>query len=170
MGHRRVSVLDGGVPGWLRKNYALVDGADDRQTAFATKPMSTTATDLFAAKFQPQLYAAFDRVCDVASGKEKCSLVDCRPPGAYAPGHIKSAVNLPAAVFMDEATLCLKKPEQLRKLLPQQTPLISSCQTGMRACAGALAAAVAGLPFSVYDGSWSEFVDRATDDLKGKSA
>jgi thiosulfate/3-mercaptopyruvate sulfurtransferase len=75
------------------------------------------------------------------------------------------AANLPSSELLN-ADLTMKDPATLRALfeaagVEAEQPVVTSCGTGVTACALALGLVRAGFPEpAVYDGSWTEWASR----------
>lgn len=163
-GHDNVSVLDGGLPKWE---------AEERPITAETKLRTVTN---FAAGFRPELVRGIDDVRAVveAGGAQ---IVDARAIGRFTAiepeprpgmrsGHMPGAINLPFTElldpvfreFKDTATI-LDRVQAANIDLSQ--PVITSCGSGVTACAVSLALFLAGKEdAAVYDGSWSEWGGR----------
>ncbi|MGH7093956.1 MAG: rhodanese-like domain-containing protein, partial [Stellaceae bacterium] len=78
-------------------------------------------------------------------------------------GHIPGSRNLPFDLVTDPQTRQLKGAEELRALfaeaaVPLDARIVTSCGSGVTACAIAFALHLIGHPgAAVYDGSWSEW-------------
>src|SRR5579884_2872196 len=78
-------------------------------------------------------------------------------------GHIPGSRNLPFDRVTDPQTRQVKDAETLRALfaeagIPLDRPIVTSCGSGVTACAVAFALHLVGHPgAAVYDGSWSEW-------------
>ena len=78
-------------------------------------------------------------------------------------GHIPGSRNLPFDRVTDPQTRTLHDSETLRRLFDEagvalDKPIVTSCGSGVTACAVAFAAHLLGHPgAAVYDGSWSEW-------------
>ncbi|HEV8679449.1 MAG TPA: rhodanese-like domain-containing protein, partial [Stellaceae bacterium] len=78
-------------------------------------------------------------------------------------GHIPKSRNLPFDRVTDPNTRQLKTAEDLARLFEEagvslDRPIVTSCGSGVTACAVAFAAHLLGHPgAAVYDGSWSEW-------------
>src|SRR5271165_2247920 len=160
-GHHDVAVLDGGLPKWQAEGRPLV-------TAVPSPPPRR-----FTARFNPSLVR--DKVTlieNLATRREQ--LVDARAAGRFdgtAPearpglrgGHIPGSRNLPYERVTDPRTRQLKSAEELTRLLRDagvalDRPIVTSCGSGVTACALAFALHLIGHPgAAVYDGSWSEW-------------
>ncbi len=164
-GHDNVALLDGGLPKWKAENRPL-------ETATPAIPPR-----LFTARFAPALVrdkAALlaDLGRDNSIGREQ--VVDARAAGRFEGtaeetwpgrrrGHIPGSRNLPFDRVTDPATRQLRGADELRLLFDAagvrlDRPVVTSCGSGVTACAVAFALHLIGHPgAAVYDGSWSEW-------------
>ncbi|MBX6746979.1 MAG: sulfurtransferase, partial [Acetobacteraceae bacterium] len=80
-------------------------------------------------------------------------------------GHMPGAANLPSSELLNP-DLTMKDPATLRRMfeavgVEAEQPVVTSCGTGVTACALALGLVRAGFPEpAVYDGSWTEWAGR----------
>jgi thiosulfate/3-mercaptopyruvate sulfurtransferase len=160
-GHDNVALLDGGLPKWKAEGRPL-------DTAIPSPRPGT-----FTARFDPSLVrdkAAL--IGNLATRREQ--VVDARAAGRFdgtAPearpglrgGHIPGSRNLPYERVTDPITRQLKSAEELTRLFGDagvalDRPIVTSCGSGVTACALAFALHLIGHPgAAVYDGSWSEW-------------
>ena len=83
-------------------------------------------------------------------------------PGLRA-GHIPGSLNLPYDLLADPKTKTLLSADEIEKRfraagLRRDTPVVTSCGSGVTACALAFGLHLIGWPdAAVYDGSWSEW-------------
>lgn len=163
LGHSRVWVLDGGVPAWVAAGGVLDAGpADAPQASRPAYPLRRGAT-------LPTVSAD-----EVARELGRASIVDARAgerfrgevePLDSVAGHIPGALNRPFKDNLDPASGRFKPAHQLerewRDLLgpvAHDGRTIHLCGSGVTACHGLLATAVAGLRVGrLYPGSWSEW-------------
>jgi thiosulfate/3-mercaptopyruvate sulfurtransferase len=160
-GHRNVALLDGGLPRWRAEG----------------RPLDTSPPLIppchFVARFDPALVrdkAAL--LADLARTREQ--VVDARASGRFEGtveetwpgrrrGHIPGSRNVPFDEVTDPRTRQLKSAEELRGLFEKagislDRPVVTSCGSGVTACALAFALHLIGHPgAAVYDGSWSEW-------------
>ena len=160
-GHRRVSVLDGGLPAWVKSGGSLENSIQ--------VPTSTE----YAARLNLALLRKFkDLLGNIENNAEL--VLDARTPGRYAgtepeprpglrSGHIPKSLNLPFLDLYDLDTHLMKSGEQLEKVFTEAgvedgKNVITSCGSGITACNLALALHIIGRTnVAVYDGSWSEW-------------
>jgi thiosulfate/3-mercaptopyruvate sulfurtransferase len=160
-GHRDVALLDGGLPKWKAEGRPL-------DTA-----VPAPAPRRFTARFDPALVR--DKTAlqgNLATRHEQ--VIDARTAGRFdgaAPetrpglrsGHIPGSRNLPYERVTDPATRQLRSADELTALfrgagVALDRPIVTSCGSGVTACALAFALHLIGHPgAAVYDGSWSEW-------------
>jgi thiosulfate/3-mercaptopyruvate sulfurtransferase len=129
LGHKQVSILDGGYAAW---------------TADAANPVETEvrapSPRIFTAEIDKSLLATLDEVGEARAGR--ATLVDARPasffvgrekhPGSQAYGHIPGAVNVDSAALYDAKANRLKSKDELAAALAgvPSGPVTSYCNTG----------------------------------------
>jgi thiosulfate/3-mercaptopyruvate sulfurtransferase len=160
-GHPNVALLDGGLPKWHAEGRPL-------DTAVPTPPQRR-----FTARFDPSLVRDKQGLIgNLATRREQ--VVDARAAGRFdgtAPeprpgmrsGHIPGSRNVPYELVTDARTRQLKSADELARLFRDaevalDRPIVTSCGSGVTACALAFALHLIGHPgAAVYDGSWSEW-------------
>lgn len=160
-GHRDVALLDGGLPKWKAEGRPL-------DNAVPAPPPRR-----FTAHFDPALVRDKRAVLDnLATGREQ--VVDARDAGRFdgttaesrpglRGGHIPGSRNLPYERVTDPITHRLRGAAELARLfgaagVALDRPIVTSCGSGVTACALAFALHLIGHPgAAVYDGSWSEW-------------
>jgi thiosulfate/3-mercaptopyruvate sulfurtransferase len=160
-GHDNVALLDGGLPKWKREGRPLET---------ATPPIPKRQ---FTAHFNPAMVRDKAAVIANLAGKDEL-VVDARSAGRFdgsaeetwpgrRRGHIPGSRNLPFDLVTDPQTKQLKDADALRALfaeagVPLEAKIVTSCGSGVTACAIAFALHLIGHPgAAVYDGSWSEW-------------
>lgn len=159
MGHDHVSVLNGGLPGWIENAFEVEAVGVQREFEMGD----------FTTELQPQFVKSFQEISENLS-KREFQVVDARSAGRFAgtaseprpelsSGHIPDSANIP---FPDVLLgTHFKDKQELRRIfrnVDQETPLVFSCGSGLTACILLMAAQqVLENPMSVYDGSWTEW-------------
>lgn len=161
IGHRNVSVLDGGLHRWLLLKYPVENRCtgESESSAYIAKP---TLNFRFVDKAfvshivdkRPESVTILDaRSLARFSGNEKETRTNLRS------GHIPSSQSLHyASLQKDDFTFL--SPQQLSSFFApyQGQSLVFTCGSGVTACILAQAAYIVGFTrLSVYDGSWSEW-------------
>lgn len=164
-GHKDVALLDGGLPKWIAENRPVED----------LPPVPRDRH--FLPRVNTLLVRGFDQVrYNISSAKEL--VVDARtherflgkadePWPVMHVGHIPGAVNLPFGDLINEETRTILPADQLidriaKAGISADRPVIVSCGSGVTACVVAFALHLTGhQQYSVYDGSWAEWGNRA---------
>lgn len=159
LGHERVAVLDGGLPGWLAAGGALTATLPSPQpAAFIAHPrdvMRVDAEHVMACLETPHMHLVDARGPDRFRGENET--ID--PVGGHIPGAVNRCFrdNLqPDGRFKPAAEL---RAEWLA-LLAGAPPaaVVHQCGSGVSACLNMVAMEIAGLSGSrLYPGSWSEW-------------
>ena len=154
-GHPDARVLDGGLGAWVAAGLPVTtETADPDPGDFTARPGGRSLLDAAGAA---RLAAAG-------------VLLDARAPARYqgleepvdpVAGHIPGARNAPMADLVGDHGLV--PPASLRRLLDRHgarpgTPVGVYCGSGVVAAHLVLACEVAGIPASLYAGSWSDWV------------
>ncbi len=160
MGHSEVYVLDGGLKKWRSEGKATTEIVPSSTTS-----QYSAATDYSLLKDKDQILTIID--------DENTTLLDARAAGRFngtspeprpglRSGHIPSAKNLPfSSLFKEDGTI--KSKSELQVIIADHSidldsPIVTSCGSGVTACNLALAFAEIGKwDTAVYDGSWTEW-------------
>ncbi len=159
MGHNKVSVLNGGLPEWMDRNYPIQEGYN-----------SDFEKGNFKSDFQKNLISTFDEIKNNLE-KENALIIDARkserfngteqePRKELRSGNIPNSISIPFQKVLNNGRF--KDKEELKLVFeniengPRQ--LIFSCGSGVTACIVYLASElVLNNPKSIYDGSWTEW-------------
>lgn len=166
LGHQNYSYLNGGLPAWLKLGYPLVPGNDtsDRAstpTDFVAQPNQSLMVDIQAVL--DQLDDADTVVWDARSEEE----YNGTKITAQRNGHIPGAKNLDWLQLIDrENDLRLQSLDVIAAKLEslgisKDKKVIAHCQTHHRSALAYLVGKALGYNISAYDGSWSEWGNRA---------
>jgi thiosulfate/3-mercaptopyruvate sulfurtransferase len=159
-GHDQASVLDGGLPKWLREGRPVEAGLP-----------APPAPAAFQATFRATRLRG---IGDMLAGGEL--VLDARPAGRFAgsapeprpelpSGHIPGSRNIPSSSLLHPDGTMLD-PAALRASFAAAgadgtRPIVTSCGSGVTATILSLGLLRAGLPQgAVYDGSWTEWAGR----------
>ncbi len=169
-GHKRVAVLDGGLPEWQRAGLKLESGPPEEW------PESEFRPDLRAGMLRgigdvlDNLATARELVLDARAAARFAAAAPEPRPGMRA-GHIPGSRSLPFTELLTEQRT-LQAPDALRARLAASgadgsRPVVTSCGSGVTAAVLTLAMLRAGLPEgALYDGSWSEWGGRPDTPLE----
>jgi len=169
-GHDNVSILNGGLTAWLKYGGAHVNGpySDEHKV---------TSTE-FTSTFRPHFVRDFDFVKNNASVERPVQLLESRGASTL-PVHEDGSVNLqtssvPCAVWtpfnqlLDPHTRTVRSPTDIQEFFTSnaidlETNPVTTCGRGVSASIVTFCAYYAtGRDLPVYDGSWSEWSDRAS--------
>lgn len=159
LGHDKVAVLDGGLPGWRRAKLPLeIEVRNVPVAQFVPQPRDEiVATAVVLAKLHTPDMLVLDARSEERYAGENETL---DPVG----GHIPGALNRFYFDNLDDPGCFFKPADELRAeyidLLDGGNPqnVVQQCGSGVTACHNLLAMEVAGLSGSkLYVGSWSEW-------------
>lgn len=164
-GHKKVSVLNGGLSKWKKENAPL-------ENDFKKKKYHN-----YNAKFNINLVKNFDDILANIETQD-FQLVDARSNGRFRGvedeprpdvrrGHIPGSVNLPFTQLFDPDNLMqIRNAEDLMTIIDKagvdtNKPITSTCGSGVTAAPLVFALYLLGYSnASIYDGSWTEWGGR----------
>lgn len=163
MGHENVSVLDGGLPEWIKNGYQTVKKSETTQEF---------KTGDFKSNFNKQHIVTYQDVMDNIESN-KFLIVDARSAGRFQgtdkeprkhlkSGSIPHSINIPYQSLLEDGKF--KSTEKLKELFKETTSsdkkLVFSCGSGITACIVMLASEMAHKKSKhLYDGSWTEYAE-----------
>ena len=162
LGHRHMSLLDGGLHAWLNEGHPTSD--EPAVVSSSTYPVNAARGGVADAEYiMERLGDARMAILDVRAPREYMGLTR----SAMRNGHIPGAVNLEWTFAMDPSrNLRLRPDEELRTVLEERgvTPdkeVIVHCQTHHRSAHTYILLKALGYPRVLgYAGSWSEWGNR----------
>jgi thiosulfate/3-mercaptopyruvate sulfurtransferase len=160
VGHRRLSLLDGGFEGWRA----------DPARPLETGPGETPAQTRYRAKIDERLRADIEQV-EKAVAERSATLLDARglsyfegrekSPQAMRAGRLPGALHFDQAQAYDAARRGLKPAGELERIFAAVPPgeVVSFCNTGQAAATNwfVLAELLGRNDVRLYDGSMSEW-------------
>ncbi|MDP9240099.1 MAG: sulfurtransferase [Actinomycetota bacterium] len=155
-GVRDVRVLNGGYRAWQAAGYPVTDEVPDPAPGdVAVRPGSLPVLDAAGAA----RLAADGILLDARAAERFRGETEPIDPVA---GHIPGAVSAHAAASLDEDGR-LRSPAELRALFAAagadgSRPVGTYCGSGIVAAQQVLALDVAGIPATLYPGSWSDWI------------
>ena len=160
-GHQDVALLDGGLPKWKAEGRPLETAVPNRRHHRFTAGFDSALVRDKQALLD-NLSTRSEQVVDArAAGRFDGSAEETRP--GLRRGHIPGSRNLPYDRVTDPQTRQLRDADELSELFRDagvalDRPIVTSCGSGVTACALAFALHLIGHPgAAVYDGSWSEW-------------
>ncbi len=152
LGHRNVSVLNGGYQSWTRSGKKAGTGQGSASTKAAAR---------FAPALTPRRFASADWIMERRNDAET-TVVDVRPGKLYAKGHIPWARNIPWSQNLKK-DLTMRPARELRPHFEAQgiTPdrnIVVHCQNGLASAHSYFTLRLLGYPrVRTYHRSWAEW-------------
>jgi thiosulfate/3-mercaptopyruvate sulfurtransferase len=160
-GHRRVAVLDGGLPKWIVEGREL-SGEPPIPEPRPYKAQFNPALVRDKARLLANLTSKVEQVLDARTA-ERFAGTAAEPWPGRRPGRIPGSLNLPYGLLTDAKTKTFAPAEQLRRRFAEAgvalgKPVVTSCGSGVTACVLAFGLYLTGRnDVAVYDGSWAEW-------------
>ncbi len=160
-GHYDVAILDGGLAKWQAEGRPVTDDVPVlRERHFTARLNTLLVRD--KGQLLDNLKSAREQVVDARS-RGRFEGTAKEPRAGLRSGHIPGSLNLPYDELTDPKTRTLLPAEVLAERfaaagLERDKPVVTSCGSGVTACALAFGFHLLGWPdAAVYDGSWSEW-------------
>lgn len=175
-GAHNVAILDGGLAKWKAEERELSTGQPSKRerhfTAWSDKASLRSKSDVLAIVESGGLESGGEQLVD-ARGVPRFTGEEQETRAGVESGHIPGSRNVPyKALYAADGTF--KDKAALRAVFEEAgvdlaRPLVTTCGSGMTACALAFALHLIGKQdVALYDGSWSEWgADPATPKVMG---
>lgn len=157
MGHKRVALLDGGLPAWKKSGGSISnDPVIPTRARFIPRPDPTTLSTQFDTRLA--LASQFHVILDVREPEEYLG----RVRKTARSGHIPNAINIPwkNAYYEKDGITQLKSIKELRRMyssIPLDQHVIVYCHKGKQSALTHFVLKGLGYRVSTYDGSWYEW-------------
>jgi len=160
-GHRRVSVLDGGLGKWKKEHRTIETNATPAppQSYIAVKATNSIRT---SSELLNSLEKSDEQIVDARSAGRFAGN-EAEPHEGLRKGHIPGSFNLPWTNLMNSETQTFKSLDAIENAFEAcgvdlDKPFTATCGSGVTACTLAFAACLLGKNNTkVYDGSWVEW-------------
>lgn len=180
LGHRRVSVLDGGLDGWVAAGYPVVTSDDQTGSKVPSGPGLPSGSEpaSYTASPDPARYASKEDVA-AAIGAEDTTVLNALSAEQHAgtggahygrPGRIPGSVSVPAATILTDDGKSFVPADEIRtrfaeRGITSRSRVVTYCGGGIAATVDAFALALTGHDnWAVYDNSLLEWsTDPATE-------
>lgn len=165
-GHREVSLLNGGIQAWVAEGRPL-DQSNEAGLAKSVEGTAAKVKTSFAVNLTPRRYASADYILE-RRDDEATVVIDVRPEGAFAKGHIPWAVNLPWKGNLTEEGKIKSAAALIARYaaagVSVDKNIVIHCQTGAASAHSYFTLRLLGHPrVRTYHRSWAEW--GASDDL-----
>lgn len=165
-GHDKVLVLNGGLPAWIAAGYPTVSDAKPAVPVTYT-PRGDFRSDFLADK--NDVIAALDAGKPVADARPagRFTGVDKEPRAGMRSGHMPGASSVPLSTLIAHKgeLVANSQIKTAFEQLDNESPIITTCGSGVTAAGLSLSLYEIGRESRVYDGSWSEWGQETSDTL-----
>ena len=151
LGHRQVSLLDGGLSAWVAEGHGVETGAGP--------------TDIMPGRFAPAVtprrFASADWILERRDDADTV-VIDVRPPHLFAEGHIPWAQSIPWSRNLEEdqtmkSAAALRAHFEGHGVTPDDN-IVVHCQNGLASAHSYFALRLLGYPqVRTYHRSWAEW-------------
>ena len=161
-GHKKVSVLDGGLKKWLKENKETTNELEKIQK-LNNYSVSENNEWIKNKKHIDQNIKNFSFQTVDARGRERFEGKVDEPRPGLKRGCIVGSKNIPFKDCINPKTNTFKTKTELSKIFAENnvdtsSPIVFTCGSGMTACVLGMAySLISGKNAVIYDGSWSEY-------------
>ena len=161
-GHKKVSVLDGGLKKWLKENKKTTDKLEKIKVLHDYEVSENKDWIKNKKQIDENIKKVFFQTVDARS-RERFEGKVYEPRPGLKRGCIVGSKNIPFKDCINSVTNTFKTKSELIEIFNQNNvdiskPIVFTCGSGMTAC-------VLGMAYSlisdknalIYDGSWSEY-------------
>lgn len=151
LGHPRVSLLDGGLPGWAAAGGGIATESPVLKAPGRMSPPTATEQLVEGEWVLKHL------------GDPRILLLDARSASSYAAGHIPGALNLPWTSLIESPSIPWLKPvPELRTLfnemgVTRHREIVAYCTLGLASSFTYFVGRYLGFDMRLYDGSYLEW-------------
>jgi len=161
MGHRKIYVLNGGLPEWIKKGFETSE-----------KTIEKYKSGDFKAVFQKKYFKSYLDILENVDMKSY-TVIDARSEGRFSgtekeprkhlkSGHIPNSINIPYNEVLENGKFRteLELKEVFDEKCSNTQDLVFSCGSGLTACIVMMACEISYKKSKrLYDGSWTEWAE-----------
>jgi len=161
-GHKKVSVLDGGLKKWLKENKETTNRLEKIEKISVYRTNENKGHIKNKKHIDENIKNFSFQVVDARSRERFEGKIDEPRPGLKR-GCIVGSKNIPFKDCIDPKTNTFKTKSDLVKIFSKNNvdpsrPIVFTCGSGMTACVLGMAySLISGKSAMLYDGSWSEY-------------
>ena len=161
-GHKKVSVLDGGLKKWLKENKETTNRLEKIEKISGYRTNEKKEHIKNKKDIEENIKNFSFQIIDARSRERFEGKVDEPRPGLKK-GCIVGSKNIPFKDCINSETNAFKTRAELSKIFDQNNvdisrPIVFTCGSGITACVLGLAySLISGKNAVIYDGSWSEY-------------
>ncbi len=161
-GHKKVSVLDGGLKKWLKENKETTNKLEEVKKSNSYEVNENTRWIKNKKQIDENIISNSFQTVD-ARNRERFEGKADEPRPGLKKGCIKGSKNIPFKDCINSETNTFKTKSDLSKIFNENNvdisrPIVFTCGSGVTACVLGMAySLISGKNALIYDGSWSEY-------------